>query len=41
VHRVAVAGVEIAVDGEITDARPGHLIRSGRDTETVPARPAA
>ena len=38
IHRVLVAGTEIAVDGEITDARPGHLIRSGRDTETVAAR---
>jgi len=41
VHRVGVAGVEIAVDGELTHARPGHLIRSGRDTETVAARSAA
>ena len=38
IHRVLVAGTEIAVDGEITDARPGQLIRSGRDTETVAAR---
>jgi N-acyl-D-aspartate/D-glutamate deacylase len=40
VHRVCVGGVDIAVDGEITDERPGHLIRSGRDTDTVPARAA-
>jgi N-acyl-D-aspartate/D-glutamate deacylase len=38
IHRVCVAGEDVAVDGEITDARPGSLIRSGRDTETVPAR---
>ncbi len=41
IHRVLVAGTEIAVDGEITDARPGRLIRSGRDTETVAARSEA
>ena len=41
IHRVLVAGTEIAVDGEITDERPGHLIRSGRDTETVAARSEA
>jgi N-acyl-D-aspartate/D-glutamate deacylase len=38
VHRVCVAGQDVAVNGEITAARPGQLIRSGRDTETVPAR---
>ena len=38
VHRVFVTGTEVAVDGKITDERPGHLIRSGRDTDTVTAR---
>jgi N-acyl-D-aspartate/D-glutamate deacylase len=38
IHRVLVSGTEVAVEGEITDERPGHLIRSGRDTDTVPAR---
>jgi N-acyl-D-aspartate/D-glutamate deacylase len=38
IHRVLVSGAEVAVEGEITDERPGHLIRSGRDTDTVPAR---
>jgi N-acyl-D-aspartate/D-glutamate deacylase len=38
IHRVLVAGKEIAVEGEITDARSGRLIRSGRDTDTVAAR---
>jgi N-acyl-D-aspartate/D-glutamate deacylase len=38
VQRVLVAGSEIAVEGEITDARSGQLIRSGRDTDTVAAR---
>jgi N-acyl-D-aspartate/D-glutamate deacylase len=38
VQRVFVAGVELVVDGELTDARPGRLLRSGRDNETVFAR---
>lgn len=38
VHRVFVTGTEVAIDGDITDERPGHLIRSGRDTDTVTAR---
>jgi len=35
VHRVIVSGVDIVVDGEATDARPGTVLRSGRDTYTV------
>lgn len=33
--RVLVAGREVVVDGELTDQRPGAVLRSGRDTETV------
>ena len=32
VDHVLVNGREIVVDGEFTDARPGTLLRSGRDT---------
>ncbi|MEZ4331413.1 MAG: amidohydrolase family protein [Myxococcota bacterium] len=35
VVRVCVAGQTIVRDGKPTDARPGRLIRSGRDTATV------
>ena len=35
VEHVLVSGVEVVVGGGFTDARPGVLLRSGRDTETV------
>jgi N-acyl-D-aspartate/D-glutamate deacylase len=38
VHRVFVNGVETVRDGESTGAKPGSVLRSGRDTETVTAR---
>jgi N-acyl-D-aspartate/D-glutamate deacylase len=36
VHRVYVNGTAIVVDGAPTGARPGTVLRSGRDTYTVP-----
>lgn len=35
VDHVWVAGVEVVVDGTATAARPGRVLRSGRDTATV------
>ncbi|MDE0578876.1 MAG: amidohydrolase family protein, partial [bacterium] len=35
VHRVLVGGTDIVVDGQVTGATPGTVLRSGRDTETV------
>jgi N-acyl-D-aspartate/D-glutamate deacylase len=35
VEHVFVAGHEVVEDGHVTDARPGTVLRSGRDTETV------
>ena len=39
VVRVFVNGQSIVVDGRPTDALPGRILRSGRDTRTVHARP--
>jgi N-acyl-D-aspartate/D-glutamate deacylase len=36
VQRVMVNGTAIVVDGRPTDERPGTVLRSGRDTSTVP-----
>ena len=41
VHAVFVAGEAVVEDGKLTGATPGRLLRSGRDTETVPARQPA
>jgi N-acyl-D-aspartate/D-glutamate deacylase len=41
VHHVLVNGAEIASEGEFTGARPGHVLRSGRDTGTDWAGAAA
>jgi N-acyl-D-aspartate/D-glutamate deacylase len=34
IHRVLVNGATVVRDGELTEARPGQLLRSGRDTRT-------
>jgi N-acyl-D-aspartate/D-glutamate deacylase len=38
VHHVYVNGTETVRDGQATDATPGTVLRSGRDTDTVTAR---
>jgi N-acyl-D-aspartate/D-glutamate deacylase len=38
ISAVWVNGVQTVVDGKATGATPGTVIKSGRDTETVPAR---
>ena len=35
INHVLVAGAEIVSESEFSDERPGRMIRSGRDTETV------
>jgi hypothetical protein len=35
IEHVLVNGDEIVRGGQFTDARPGRVLRSGRDTETV------
>ncbi len=35
VEHVFVAGREVVTGGKVTDARPGRVLRSGRDTDTV------
>jgi N-acyl-D-aspartate/D-glutamate deacylase len=35
VAHVFVSGREVLTDGTVTDERPGRVLRSGRDTDTV------
>ena len=35
IDHVFVAGCEVVTDGVVTDERPGRVLRSGRDTDTV------
>jgi N-acyl-D-aspartate/D-glutamate deacylase len=34
IHRVLVNGATVVLDGQLTETRPGQLLRSGRDTYT-------
>ena len=38
IDHVVVNGVPIVSEGKLLDARPGTLLRSGRDTETPALR---
>jgi N-acyl-D-aspartate/D-glutamate deacylase len=38
IDRVLVNGVDAVVEGKATEHRPGQVLRSGRDTDTVHAR---
>jgi hypothetical protein len=35
ITHVFVGGTEVVTDGTVTSARPGRVLRSGRDTKTV------
>ena len=35
IGHVFVGGIRVVVEGEVTDGRPGRVLRSGRDTDTV------
>ncbi len=35
IQQVLVGGQPVVVDGELTSARPGRVLRSGADTDTV------
>jgi N-acyl-D-aspartate/D-glutamate deacylase len=39
IDRVIVSGVDVVVDGALTGDHPGRVLRAGRDSHTVTARP--